>query len=61
MAYLLVVRACIFWNLHSQGSPAVVLVPAWEGYVRDVLAEPLGNRALRLVVAEQGENHVEIR
>ena len=32
-------------NLHSKGSPAVVLVPAWqklEGYVKDVLAEQMG-------------------
>ena len=39
MAYLLVL--C---NLHSQGSPAVVLVPAWrklEGYVKEVFAEQM--------------------
>lgn len=30
-------------------------------YVKDVLAEPMGNPALRLVVAEQGEKQVEIK
>ena len=38
--------SCLFLcNLHSQGSPTVVLVPAWqklEGYVKDVLAEQMG-------------------
>ena len=46
MAYLLVSSSCLFLcNLHSQGSPTVVLVPAWqklEGYVKDVLAEKMG-------------------
>lgn len=40
------------------------LVPAWqklEGYAKDVLAEQMENRTLRLVSTEQGESRVKTR